>query len=228
MLQSIHSAFDEIQHAGQEHLDPDYVMTYDRKAGTDPTGDLQILRSLGLNKTDTLVDIGAGTGTFALAAAPFCHHVFAVDMSSAMLTRLQQKAKKQKINNVTPVQQGFLSYEHQGGQVDFIYSRHALHHIPDFWKVVALKRLATILKSGGFFVLRDLIFSCKPDEVDEIVENWLASANATPELGWTRSELEIHLREEHSTFNWLLEPMLRSVGFEIQQVKHDSLRVRSS
>ena len=228
MMQNANWIFTEIKHAGQEHLDLSYVQTYDRKAGTDPSKDLQTLRSLGLNETHTVIDFGAGTGTFALAVAPFCHGVIAVDLSSTMLTQLQQKATEQKINNVTCVQQGFLSYEHQGGQVDFIYSRHALHHIPDFWKVVALKRLARILKPGGILMLRDLIFSCTPDEVNEIIDDWLASASATPDFGWTRTELEIHLREEHSTFSWLLEPMLHSVGFEIQKASHDDSRVRSA
>lgn len=33
--------------------------------------------------------------------------------------------------------------------------------------------------------------------------------------GWTRPELEEHLRDEHSTFTWLLEPMLERAGFSI-------------
>ena len=42
---------DETAHAGEEHLDPDHVLGYDRKAGTDPGEDLAVLRRLGLNKT---------------------------------------------------------------------------------------------------------------------------------------------------------------------------------
>ncbi len=57
---------DELAHAGDEHLDPEYVLGYDRKAGVDPTEDVALLRNLGLNETHTLVDLGAGTGTLAL------------------------------------------------------------------------------------------------------------------------------------------------------------------
>jgi hypothetical protein len=32
---------------------------------------------------------------------------------------------------------------------------------------------------------------------------------------WARAELEEHVREEHSTFSWLLEPMIERSGFEI-------------
>jgi hypothetical protein len=42
-----------------------------------------------------------------------------------------------------------------------------------------------------------------------------AAAVDSPEHGWTRAELEQHLREEHSTFTWLFEPLLEQAGFEI-------------
>jgi ubiquinone/menaquinone biosynthesis C-methylase UbiE len=187
-----------------------------------------LLRELGLNETHTLVDLGAGTGALALAAAPLCRRVIAVDVSPVMLSRLREKAARGGIENITCVQQGFLTYAHQGDPADFVYSRHALHHLPDFWKALALQRIASILGSGGVLYLRDLVFSCEPGEITPVVEAWLASASMRPDQGWTRPELETHLREEHSTFSWLLEPMLERAGFEIQQVQHDASRVRSA
>lgn len=218
----------ELTHAGQEHLDPGYVPGYDHKAGTDPAEDLALLHDLGLAETRTLVDLGAGTGTFALAAAPFCRRVVAVDVSPIMLARLREKAASQGSENIECVQQGFLTYHHQGDLADFVYSRHALHHLPDFWKALAFERIAAILNIGGVFFFRDLIFSCDLSEIDHVVESWLTSASKQPGHGWTRPELETHLREEYSTFTWLLEPMLKQVGFEIQQIHHDDSRVRSA
>lgn len=220
--------FDELTHAGPEHLDAHYVPHYDRKAGTDPTQDVALLRDLGLKATHTLVDLGAGTGTLALAAAPLCRRVIAVDVSPLMLSRLREKAARGGIENIEWVQQGFLTYTHQGDPVDFVYSRHALHHLPDFWKALALQRIASILGSGGVLYLRDLVFSCELGEISQVIDAWLANASTHPGHGWTRPELETHLREEHSTFSWLLEPMLEQAGFEIQQVWHDASRVRSA
>jgi hypothetical protein len=37
---------DELAHAGDEHLDPEYVQGYDRKASMDPTEDVALLRDL--------------------------------------------------------------------------------------------------------------------------------------------------------------------------------------
>jgi DNA-binding transcriptional ArsR family regulator len=64
-------------------------------------------------------------------------------------------------------------------------------------------------------VLRDLVYDFEPADADRKIEEWLAGAAPTPAEGWTRGELEEHVREEHSTFAWLLEPMLVQAGLEI-------------
>jgi len=211
---------DEVAHAGREHLDPAYVPTYDQKAGTDPREDLVLLQHLNLNQSHTLVDLGAGTGTFALAAAGLCRRVVAVDVSRDMLAVLREKLERSGIANVESVEGGFLSYDHHGEPADFVYSRHALHHLPDFWKAIALVRIAAILKPGGVLYLRDLVYSFNPDEAEAAIESWLRGASTDARSGWTRSELETHLREEYSTFNWLLEPMIERAGFTIRDGQH--------
>ena len=212
--------FDELRHAGDEHLDPAYVGAYDRKAAVDPADDLELLSSQGLSAQDTLVDFGAGTGTFVLAAAPFCKRIVAVDVSPAMLTALRAKADLLGITNIEYAHAGFLSYQHTGDPVDAVYSRNALHHLPDFWKALALQRIVSILRPGGLLLLRDLVFSFEPDQAQTAIVSWLAGAASSPEEGWTREELEAHLRQEYSTFTWLIEPMLRHAGFQIRRAEY--------
>lgn len=218
-------SFDERAHAGAEHLDPAYVAAYDRKAGFDPAADLALLRGPGLKERGTLVDLGAGSGTFALAAAPLCRRVVAVDVSPAMLALLRARVAALGIQNVECVQAGFLTYQHQGDPADVVYSRHALHHLPDMWKALALARISAMLRPGGVLRLRDLIFNCAPFEIGAVVEDWLAGASPSSDAGWTRAELEEHLRTEHSTFSWLLEPMLERAGLTIQQVEYSASRI---
>jgi SAM-dependent methyltransferase len=216
---------DELAHAGQEHLDPDYVLGYDRKAGTDPSEDVALLRDLGLSETSTLVDLGAGTGAFALAAAPLCRRVVAVDVSWAMLAPLKEKAEQLGLGNVESVQAGFLTYQHRGEPADFVYSRNALHHLPDFWKALALVRIADVLKPGGVLFLRDLVYSFEPRDAEAVIGAWLARSAERPELGWTRAELEKDIRDEYITYGWLLEPLLERAGFTIRESNHDASRV---
>lgn len=217
--------FDELAHAGREHVDATYVAGYERKAGYDPSDDLARLRKLGLDQTATLVDLGTGTGALALAAAPFCRRVVAVDVSAPMLAVVDARARQRGITNVECVRSGFLTYVHQGEPADFIYSRHALHHLPDFWKAVALARVAAILRPGGVLRLRDLMYSFDPREAERAFENWLAHASPRPEQGWTRAELETHVRDEHSTFTWLLESMLERTGLKIQEREYSASQI---
>ena len=207
---------DETALAGPEHLDPAYVASYDRKAAFDPAEDLAVLRSRGLGADSTLIDIGAGTGTFALAAAPYCRRVIAIDVSPAMVAAIRARAVRAEADNVVVVQAGVLGYAHDGGPVDAIYTRNALHHLPDPWKAIALRRMAGLLVQGGTLRLRDLVFSFPAADAESGIRRWIdATASEDAAVGWTRAELEAHVRDEHSTFTWLLEPMLEQAGFEI-------------
>src|SRR5207253_2914057 len=78
---------------GPEHLDAAFVTGFDRKQGyPDPAEDLAVLREHGIGRTATLVDLGAGTGQFAMAAAPYLGRVVAVDVSPVMLALLRERA----------------------------------------------------------------------------------------------------------------------------------------
>lgn len=216
---------DELAHAGPEHLDEDYVAAYDQKAGVDWAAELAHLRDLGLDAASTLVDLGAGTGGLALAAAPVSRRVVAVDVSPAMLAVVRERAERAGLRNLECVHAGLLTYEHAGDPADVVYSRHALHHLPDFWKAIALRRVASMLRPGGLFRLRDLVFSCDLADAERAIEAWLAGASTQPGVGWARAELETHLREEYSTFSWLLEPMLERAGFAIRQADYSESRI---
>jgi ubiquinone/menaquinone biosynthesis C-methylase UbiE len=207
---------DELAHAGPEHLDAAFVAGYDRKQGApDPTEDLDVLTRHGLTGTSTVVDLGAGTGQFALAAARRFGRVVAVDVSPAMLGALRDRAATAGLSNLDFVQAGFLTYEHTGSSADAVHTRHALHQLPDFWKAVALDRVAGMLRPGGILRLRDLIFDCQPAEVTALVERWMDNAATVPAQGYTREDYTEHLRTEYSTFRWLLEPMFTAAGFKI-------------
>ena len=198
---------DELAFTGPEHLDADFVKGYDRKQGMpDPSEDIAELQRYNVR---TVVDMGAGTGRFALAAAQVFETVTAVDVSPAMLARIQQEAPP----NLTTVNAGFLTY--QGEQVDAVYTRNALHQLPDFFKVLALQRLNNLLKPKGILRLRDLIYDFPPSEVDAHFRGWFENAATDPVRGYTAEDYATHIRTEFSTFRFLLEQMLDATGFDI-------------
>lgn len=210
---------DEFAHAGREHLDPAFVAKYDRKQGADPVDDLAVLRRHGLDATSTLLDFGAGTGQLALSAAPLCRRVVAVDVSPPMLDHLRSQIAEARLTNIDCVEAGFLTYEHDGPPVDAVYTRNALHQLPEFWKAVALNRIARMLQPRGVLRLRDLIFDFQPSEAEALIAEWLDGAADDSALGYTSEDLAEHIRSEYSTFRWLLEPMLIAAGFDIVEAE---------
>ena len=213
---------DELAHAGPEHLDPAFVAGFDRKQGyPDPAEDLAVLREHGIGHAATVVDLGTGTGRFALAAAPLVRRVVAVDVSPAMLAVLRQRVTEARLGNVECVRAGFLSYEHTGAPADAVYTRNALHQLPDFWKALALERIANLLRPAGVLRLRDLIFDFQPGEAEVVLDGWLDDAVEDPARGYTREDFAEHLRTEFSTFRWLLEPMLAAAGFTVVAADFD-------
>jgi SAM-dependent methyltransferase len=213
---------DELAHAGPEHLDPAFVAGYDRKQGhPDPAEDLAVLREHGIGRAATVVDLAAGTGQFALAAAAFVRRVVAVDISPAMRAMLRERVAGAGLSNVDCVRAGFLSYEHAGAPADAVYTRNALHQLPDFWKALALERIASLLRPGGLLRLRDLIFDFQPAEAGAVLDGWLDDAVADRSRGYTREDFAEHLRTEFSTFRWLLEPMLAAAGFTVLTADFD-------
>lgn len=210
---------DELAHAGPEHLDPafvagfEYKSGYGRQGGPDPDNDLAEFHRYG--QTGTLVDLGAGTGRLALAAAPHFRRVIAVDVSPAMVEFMRGRTMEAGLSNVECVHAGFLSYEHDGAPADVVHTRNALHQLPDFWKALALQRISGMLRPGGVLRIHDLIYDFHPSEAGEVFGRWLERAVTDPEEGYTAQDLAEHIRTEHSALRWLFEPMLEAAGFTI-------------
>jgi SAM-dependent methyltransferase len=211
---------DELSFAGRENLDPGHAARYDDKEDASAASEVALLRAAGIGGDSLVVEFGTGTGQFTVEVAPVCARVIAVDISEVMLSRLRAKIAQRELGNVEIVRAGFLTYEHHASPADLIYSRLALHHLPDFWKVVALSRLRRMLGSGGLLRLWDVVYDFAPAQAQQRIEAWCETGGDTVEADWTRVELEEHVRDEHSTFSWLLEPMFVRSGFEIVQAEH--------
>ena len=212
--------FKEMVAVGRDYSNIEEVRRYDERHGRfrDVTGENdRILDLLSVDDNHVLIDFGAGTGAFSLQAARRCRQVYAVDVSKAMLDYAKARAEEQGSANIEFCHGGFLSYTHRDAPVDMVISKIALHHLPDFWKAAALKNVNGLLKPGGRFLLVDVVFS--EENWPENISAWIAHIEGLggPELA---RDIETHVREEYSTFTWIMEGLLERSGFRIDSKEY--------
>lgn len=190
------------------------VAGYDRNQGTDPDADDALLDRLGVTEGTCLVDLACGTGSLVVQAARRGAEVHGVDVSEEMLAFAQARADRL---GVAPHwhRAGFLEYAHLGRPADVVTTKSALHQLPDFWKQQALLNVAGMLSPGGTFYLWDVIFSFEPADAEVQLQRWIDTAGRPDGQGFTRADFETHVREEFSTYAWILEGMLDRAGFDI-------------
>jgi 2-polyprenyl-3-methyl-5-hydroxy-6-metoxy-1,4-benzoquinol methylase len=167
---------------------------------------------LGVKRGWRVADIGCGNGVLATEAALMGADVDAVDISPAMLALAQLYASDRRAR-IRTQPSGLLSFAYEPNSYDLIVSEFTLHHLPDFWKAVALSRIFAALKPGANFYLRDIVFVSMPDGVERDVAEW-AEFNLKNH-GFARDSVVTHMRDEYSTFGWVMERMLTEVGFTL-------------
>jgi arsenite methyltransferase len=105
--------------------------------------------ALGLKSTDTVADIGAGTGYFARRFAMHAAKVYAVDIDASLLAIVDKNGQK----NVTTVLAAPDDPKLPAASVDVIFICDVLHHIEH--REAYYPRLAKALKPGGRIVVVD-------------------------------------------------------------------------
>ncbi len=214
--------YDEMKHSGVDYNDLAQVQAFDekhQKFRDYEKASQAIVDRLGLGPGDTVIDMGAGTGAFALHAARTCKTIYAVDVSQAMLDYARQKAEKAGLKNVVFCHGGFLTYEHAGEPADALVSVAVLHHLPDFWKLVGLRRANEMLRPCGRLYLFDVVFPSDITDYEARFDDWINSfaRNVGPDFA---AEGEAHIRDEHSTYAWVMEGLLERAGFGIDSAEY--------
>jgi len=175
------------------------------------------LTKLGVQKGQRIADIGCGNGILACEAAQMGAEVHAIDISPAMLALAEIQAKDMKVAIKTQ-SAGLLSFKYEPNSFDLVVSEFTLHHLPDFWKAVALSRMFNALKPGGRLFLRDIVFVSAPDGSERGVEQW-ADFNIKNH-SFSRADVMTHMRDEYSTFGWVIERLLADVGFSLESADY--------
>lgn len=205
--------WDECRHAGTDFADRNEVCVYDERMSRFRDFDEEnerIFAALELPEDAAVCEIGCGTGNFALAAARRFDRVIAYDVSEAMLEYAGEKAQAARIGNVAFRRGGFLSCHEGEPPVDAVVTQFALHHLPDFWKGVAMRRIARMLKPGGRLFLNDVVFSFPLSEYPARFASWIESLPSD-----TREKGVGHLSREYSAPTWVMRELLVRAGFRI-------------
>jgi 2-polyprenyl-3-methyl-5-hydroxy-6-metoxy-1,4-benzoquinol methylase len=175
------------------------------------------LSALGVKPGWRVADIGCGNGVMACEAALMGAEVDAIDISPAMLALAEISARDRKVA-IRTQSAGLLSFAYQPESYDLIVSEFALHHLPDFWKAVAMSRIFAALKPGANFYLRDIVFVRTPDGAERDVEEWAEFSITNHDFN--RDSVVTHMRDEYSTFGWVIERMLGDAGFLLTSVDY--------
>ncbi|MBR0810859.1 MULTISPECIES: class I SAM-dependent methyltransferase [Bradyrhizobium] len=170
------------------------------------------LKMLGVQRGWRIADIGCGNGVLATEAALMGAEVDAIDISPAMLALAEIYARDRKAP-VRTQSAGLLSFAYRPESYDLIVSEFTLHHLPDFWKAVAMSRIYRALKPGASFYLRDIVYVSMPDAVERDVDQWADFQIKNHDF--PRDGVVTHMRDEYSTFGWVMERMLTDVGFTL-------------
>ncbi|ACM20391.1 SAM-dependent methyltransferase, type 18 [Geotalea daltonii FRC-32] len=214
--QGISWQYDEFKQIGTDYSSKTEVDKYDSSHADFrdiKAESIKVLDLLEVTKEHTLIDFGSGTGTFAIEAALRCARVHAVDVSREMIDCAATKAMKAGVTNLHFHHAGFLTYRHQVAPVDAVVTTFAFHHLPDFWKGIALKRVNAVLKPSGKFYIHDVII-----EENQALKNIAALIQKLGKAGGKlmREDAERHFKDEYSTYDWVMDGLLARAGFTIR------------
>lgn len=97
-----------------------------------------------------VLEVGCGTGSTAIAHAPFVKHVRAIDISSKMIEIAQGKAAAESVENVTFERAALDEFGAADQTLDAVLALSVLHLLESKEKAIA--KIYGMLKPGGVFV----------------------------------------------------------------------------
>lgn len=109
------------------------------------------LRLVGLTPEDELLDVAAGPGGLALAAARLGARVVATDWAPAMVAQFTSRARSEGLTNATAQVMDAHALDLQDDRFDVTGSQFGVMLVPD--QAVALREMVRVTKPGGRVLL---------------------------------------------------------------------------
>jgi ubiquinone/menaquinone biosynthesis C-methylase UbiE len=140
-----------------------------------------------------LLEIGCGTGSTAIAHAPYVKHIRATDISPKMLDIAREKAREAGVDNITFEQAVIEGMATPAETVDMILALSILHLVED--PAAAIRTCHEALKPGGLLVSST---ACLGDnlKIFKLIGPLGAALGLIPRVQvFTRAELEALITE---------------------------------
>ena len=110
---------------------------------------LQVTREYFRQDMEVL-EFGCGTGSTAIAHAPYVKNILAIDVSSKMLEIAQRKADAKNIGNITFKRSAIDTFSVPNKTLDAVLGLSILHLLDNKEEVIA--KVHRMLKPGGIFI----------------------------------------------------------------------------
>ena len=75
-----------------------------------------------------------------------------------------------------------------------------------------------MIKIGGILYIFDVVFNFEATDYKDKIDEWISvfEKKAGKEF---KMEVETHIRDEYSTFKWILDGMIEKAGFKIENCR---------
>ena len=126
----------------------------------------------GINRGDTVVDLGSGAGNDVFVARKIVGEegkVVGLDMTEEMIKKAESNNEKMGFKNVEFKLGDIENMPLESDSIDVIVSNCVLNLVPD--KNLAFKEMYRVTKSGGHFCVSDIVIEGElPDEIRQSAE----------------------------------------------------------
>jgi SAM-dependent methyltransferase len=113
----------------------------------DMTRDM-LVRLVGINPTDVVLEIGAGVGRVAPALAPICKEWIGTDVSENMVAHIRNRTRDLPNVRAVPIN-GYDLSNIPSGSVDVVYCTVVFMHLEEFERWSYIKEGFRVLRPGG-------------------------------------------------------------------------------
>jgi len=177
-------------------------------------------------KSDTVLDLGTGTGALSLRLAPKVRRVIARDISEQMLKVAREKAQKKNVKNID-FDFGSFSEPNCGEKVDIIVSNLAFHHLTDEEKRNAISVWYGLLKPGGRVILGDHMWFFDhrkdPERKERIIREIVKRLGDPNEP--VEEQIEEVKKRDHPSYVHDLKKFFEEAGFKVERIEETAPQV---